>query len=94
MPTPEVTIVNDVTTRINNILDDAMNLVGDTSALLDSLNVTDFVHDAEENEWHPVSIEADNRWDAVDNALNGLLNARLQLLRAFNLSVNIDIKNK
>jgi len=92
MPTPEVTIVNDVTTRINNILDDAMDLVADTSALLDSLNVTDFVHDPEENEYHAVSIEADRRWDAVDSAHNGLLIARLALMRAFNLSVNIDHK--
>lgn len=92
MPNTEIQIINDPTTRINNIMDMVSEAGEEVSALLDSLNVTDFVHDAERDEWHPKSVEMDQRWDAVEAALNSLLDARLRLLAAFNLSVNIDNK--
>lgn len=92
MPTTEVKIINDPTTIINNIVEGVCEMAEETSAVLDSLNLTDFVHDTEQDEWHAKSVEADQRWDAVENALNALLDARLSLLSAFNLSINIDNK--
>ena len=86
----EVKINHDPTTTINNIVDGVCEMAEETDTLLTSLNHTDFVHDTERDEWHSKSVEMDQRWDAVEAALNSLLDARLRLLAAFNISVNID----
>ena len=90
MPTTDVKIIHDVTTTLNNIMDGVCEMAEETDTLLTSLNHTDFVHDAERDEWHAKSVEMDRRWDHVEAALNSLLDARLALIAAFNNSVNVD----
>ena len=87
MSSPEVAIVKDPTARIINLLDSVNEVSENVSAFLDSLSVTDFVQDTETNDWIAKSHQVDLRWDAVDKAHSNLLNARLSLLRAFNLSI-------
>jgi sugar-specific transcriptional regulator TrmB len=89
---PDNKIIHDPTTIINNIVDMVHDAQKETLAMVLSLDETDYKQDTETNEWHPVSIQHDQRRDAMDEADDALRDALSRLTAAFNLSVNIDHK--
>lgn len=89
---PDTKIIHDPTTIINNIMDMVHDAQQETWAMVQSLDETDYIKDTEQNEWHPISIQHDQRRDAMDEADDALRDALSRLNAAFNLSVNIDHK--
>ena len=94
MPTPEVTIVHDPTTRISNVMDTLTEMQQTLWQLVKSLDCTDYIVDTEREEWHPVSVTHDLRRDAVDAADDLLRDAVGSLNTAFKMSRTIDRINK
>ena len=89
---PNAKITHDPTTIINNIMDMVHDAQQETWALVHSLDETDYKQDTEAGEWHPISIQHDQRRDAVD-AVDDMLREAINMINAaFNLSVNIDHK--
>jgi hypothetical protein len=89
---PNTKIIHDPTTLIHNLIETISELQEDTYALVNTLDETDYKQDTDQNEWQPVSIQHDQRRDAMDEADDLLRDALSRLNAAFNLSVNIDRK--
>jgi len=87
---PNTKITHDPTTIINNIMDMVHDAQQEAWALVHSLDETDYKQDTETGEWHPISIQHDQRRDAVDAIDDLLRDALTQINVAFNLSINID----
>ena len=55
-----------------------------------SSDATDFIPDESLTEWHPISINRDQRWDAMDMAVTKIREAAKLIDRAHNLSIKVD----
>lgn len=88
--TGSTSTVVSITDRLHNIWEELDTLRNELGACIDASNARDFIPDENMTEWHPISVNRDQRWDYMDNAHDTLGTALTAIARAQDLSIKVD----
>jgi len=88
--TDSTSTVVSITDRLYNIGRELHALDKEIGACIDASDARDFIPDESMTEWHPISTNRDQRWDAMDMAVTKLRDAMSLLDRAHDLSIAVD----